>query len=129
MSLFERTATALLGRRCAVPDSVPAHLVPPGVVLRRGRLVTRIGGLLARMGAPAAAVTLRRTIIVDPGATLTPSLLTHELVHVRQWQEDPLFPLRYTLATLRHGYWNNPYEVEARAIAATAVRPPDQENP
>ena len=36
-----------------------------------------------------------------PAATLTEPLLCHELVHVRQWREDALFPLRYTLATLR----------------------------
>ena len=47
-----------------------------------------------------------------------PELLEHELEHVRQWKADPLFPLRYTLATLRHGYYDNPYEVQARAAAS-----------
>jgi hypothetical protein len=87
------------------------------VKLRQGRLVPWIGGVLARARHPAAAVTLRRTIILDPGAQLTPQLLEHELEHVRQWKADPLFPLRYSLATLRHGYHDNPYEVAARAAA------------
>lgn len=105
------------------PAELPPDSVPPGVVLRSGGLVPRIGGLLARLGGPAAAVTLGRNIVVRPGTRLTRSLLEHELVHVEQWRKDPLFPIRYTLATIRHGYWNNPYEVEARAAQAPAVTP------
>lgn len=100
----------------------PAELrdaVPEGITLRRGRLIPRIGGLLGRMGGSAAAVTLHRTIVVSPDAPLTPSLLAHELTHVRQWKQDPFFPVRYTVATLRHGYRNNPYEVEARVASAS----------
>lgn len=103
--------------------------VPPEVTLRRGGLIPRIGGFLGRMGGSAAAVTLGRTIVVNPGVPLTPSLLAHELAHVRQWQKDPLFPLRYTLATLRHGYWSNPYEVEARQASASPQRTPSVEDP
>ncbi|HET8655854.1 MAG TPA: hypothetical protein VFL93_10100 [Longimicrobiaceae bacterium] len=110
--------SAVLGRRVPAPAALPPGLLPEGVVLRRGRLVPRIGGLLARMGGPAAAVTLRGTVIVHPAMEATPVLLAHELTHVRQWSADPLFPLRYTWATLRHGYHDNPYEVEARAAEA-----------
>jgi hypothetical protein len=123
MSLLEPAAGLLLGRRIPPPAGIPEGLIPEGVVLREGSLVPRIGGLLARMGAPAAAVTLRRTIVVNPGASLSPRLLVHELTHVRQWRADFLFPFRYTLATLRHGYLNNPYEVEARLAAASAEFP------
>ncbi len=66
-------------------------------------------------------MTLRRTIVLNPEARITPTLLAHELAHVRQWQKDPLFPIRYSLATIRHGYHNNPYEVEARALASDAA--------
>ena len=67
------------------------------------------------MGAPAAAVTLGRTIVVHPDVPLTRQLLVHELTHVRQWQASPfVFPLRYVWYSIRHGYWGNPYEVEAR---------------
>lgn len=127
MSLIERAASSLLGERIQVPRTIDPRMVPEGIVLRRGGLIPRIGGFLARMGAPAAAVTLRRTIVIDHAARLTPSLLAHEMAHVRQWQEDSLFPLRYTLATLRHGYRDNPYEIEARAIAAAASTPREQE--
>lgn len=129
MSLIERGRTLLLGRRIDAPPWIPPGLIPPGVVFREGRVVTKIGGLLARMGAPAAAVTLGRTIVVDPAARLTERLLVHELTHVRQWREDALFPLRYTLATLRHGYHANPYEVEARAAAAAVGDPPPPSRP
>ena len=121
MSFIERGAGLLLGRRIPPPGGIPDGLIPEGVVLREGSLVPRIGGLLARMGAPAAAVTLGRTIVVSPGARLSRELLVHELTHVRQWRADPLFPVRYTLATLRHGYLNNPYEVEARQAAAAQL--------
>jgi len=79
--------------------------------------------VLGRMKGPAAAVTLGRTIVVHPEARLSPKLLVHELVHVRQWGEDPLFPLKYTLQSIRHGYLQNRYEVEARAEADRAFPP------
>ena len=130
MSLLARATGLLLGRPITLPRDLPESLIPPGVVLREGRLVPWIGGLLGKMPASAAAVTLGRTIVVDPGTRLTKQLLVHELTHVRQWREDPLFPIRYTLASLRHGYWNNPYEVEARrAAAASAVTLPSERLP
>ncbi len=113
---------------CVAPPADLRGAVPAGVVLRRGRLIPRIGGLLGRMRGSAAAVTLGRTIIVNPGVPLTSSLLAHELEHVRQWREDVLFPLRYTVATLRHGYWSNPYEVEARQASASPPRYPSSED-
>ena len=127
MSLVERGAGLLLGRRIPPPSGIPEGLIPEGVVLREGSLVPKIGGLLARMGGSAAAVTLGRTIVVSPGARLSRELLVHELTHVRQWRADLLFPVRYTLATLRHGYVNNPYEVEARQAAAAQL--PSAERP
>jgi hypothetical protein len=119
MRLTERAQQVLFGERTPPPADLPADSVPDGVVLRRGRLIPRIGGLLGRMGGPAAAVTLRGTIVLYPGVPLTPALLAHELEHVRQWRADPLFPLRYALASLRHGYHDNPYEVQARQVAAS----------
>jgi hypothetical protein len=51
-----------------------------------------------------------------PGeGTATDDLITHELCHVWQMQHKPLeMPLSY----LRHGYRNNPHEIEARNAAA-----------
>ena len=48
-------------------------------------------------------------------ADVSEDLVTHELCHVWQMQHRPIWmPLSYLLA----GYWNNPYEVQARAAVA-----------
>jgi len=100
--------------REAAPDGRTP--IPPGVAVREARWLPALGGALARMGGPAAAVTLGRTIVVHPDVPLTPRLLKHELTHVRQWQAHPFsFPARYAWEFMRHGYAANPYEVEARA--------------
>jgi len=97
--------------------------VPADVTLVCNRWIPAIGGRLAGMAGPAAAVTLGRTIVVHPDASVTPRLLRHELAHVRQWRRAPVaFPLRYAWSHLKHGYRANPYEVEARA-AETARSP------
>jgi len=94
----------------------PDPRLPAGVVLRRGTWIPALGGRLCGMGGPAAAVTLGSTIVVHPAAAVDDRLLRHELVHVRQWRSRPFtFPVRYLARHIRHGYRNNPYEVEARA--------------
>ncbi len=118
---MEVIVASILGRRVSEDEFREKYgeEVPPGVVLREGKLIPWLGGKFGRMKGPAAAVTLGRTIVVNPEVRLTPDLLTHELVHVRQWEVDRLFPVRYAIATLRHGYRNNPYEVEARTLASS----------
>lgn len=98
------------------PRRPPGADVPPDVAVRTSRWIPALGGRLAGMRKPAAAVTLGRTIIVHPDARLSDRLLRHELAHVEQWRRAPLtFPVRYLWRHLRHGYRDNPYEVEARA--------------
>jgi hypothetical protein len=98
----------------------PPFGVPDGVVIRAGSWIPRIGGWLSGHDQPATAVTLGSTIIVHPAAPLTRRLLQHELAHVRQWRQRPVtFPLRYIWQHLRHGYRDNPFEVEARAAERT----------
>jgi fructose-1,6-bisphosphatase I len=110
---------AALIRRLAGQRIVPPLAVPQDVAIVRGRWLTALSGRLAGMNAPAAAVTLGRTIVVHADAPLTPRLLRHELEHVKQWQAQPLtFPLRYLWRHLRHGYRDNPYEAAARAAEA-----------
>jgi hypothetical protein len=112
--MLSHMADLVLGPRMDAPPELPPALVPAGVVLRQGRLLPALGGFFARMRGPAAAVTLGRTIVVHPGVLLTRRLLVHELAHVRQWDEDLLFPLRYAIESLRHGYTENRYERQAR---------------
>jgi predicted acyltransferase len=40
----------------------------------------------------------------------------HELKHVLQYQQNGLFlfVVKYLMYSLKHGYYNNPFEVEAR---------------
>jgi hypothetical protein len=60
---------------------------------------------------------------VDPCDPEKVELLLHELVHVLQFRKDPLrFPLLYLINHLRYGYWNNPAEVEARAISEKLIQ-------
>ncbi len=101
--------------RRLVGKAVADPRLPADVTLVRGAWIPVIGGWLSGMGGPAAAVTLGSTIVVHPAVALEDRLLRHELAHVRQWRGRPLaFPLLYALEHVRHGYRNNPYEVEAR---------------
>ncbi|HEX8693254.1 MAG TPA: hypothetical protein VF746_12580 [Longimicrobium sp.] len=116
MSVLDPLVDRVLGPR--VPPAEVPYPLPPGVTVRRNRLIPAVGGLFMRREGrphrPAAAVTLGKTILVDAGAPLTDDLIVHELVHVEQWK-SPLFPLKYLWESVRHGYWNNRYEVDAYA--------------
>lgn len=58
-----------------------------------------------------------RTIYVLPGFEHDQHLLRHERKHLEQIERDGriMFALKYSWLTIRHGYWQNPYEIEARA--------------
>jgi hypothetical protein len=100
----------LLGRRLHVDD------LPPDVEVRRAAWLPDLARWFLGTGSAAAAVTIGRVIVVHPTTRLTPRLLRHELAHVRQWRNNPLvFPLSYAWHHFRHGYRQNPYEIEARA--------------
>jgi hypothetical protein len=44
--------------------------------------------------------------------------MLHEYCHViHQWQPGTLTVARYLAECLRHGYWENRFEIEARAFA------------
>jgi hypothetical protein len=113
VSLLGRMADRVLGERVA--DCDLPHPVPPGVTVRRGRLVPRVGGwFMGGSRAPAGAVTFGRTILCNPDRPLTDDLIVHELVHVEQWK-DPLFAVKYVAGWMQHGYRRNPFEEEAYA--------------
>lgn len=117
--MIDRFLRPLLGRE----ETTPVQL-PVGVAVLRGRWLPMVGGWLSGMRRPAAAVTLGRTIVVHPDATADPRLLAHELAHVQQWQKQPLlFPLEYLMQHIRCGYWNNPFEIEAREAESQPAAP------
>jgi len=77
--------------------------------------------LYARLHHRAIATTRRRRIYLRGSAQAffdDPLLVLHEYCHVvRQWETGELTIARYCLEWLRRGYWNNRFEVEARAFA------------
>jgi uncharacterized protein DUF4157 len=79
--------------------------------------------LYARVHVGARATTRRNRILLRHSAQqfwADPELVLHEYFHVlRQWQSHRLSVLRYLLEWIRHGYWNNRFEIEARHFART----------
>jgi hypothetical protein len=76
----------------------------------------------ARLHGRAVATTRRGRIYLRGSAAdfwSNPPLMLHEYCHViRQWETGALTAVRYVVECLRHGYWNNRFEIEARAFAA-----------
>ena len=74
--------------------------------------------LVARLHFGAVATTRRRRIFLRGSAAdffSDPALMLHEYYHVlRQWEPGTLTTLRYLGQWLRCGYWDNPFEIEAR---------------
>jgi len=96
--------------------TVPIADIPDGVSVRSVAWIPAVAGRLLGLDGPAGAVTLGPVILVHPATRLTPRLLRHELAHVRQWRHRPAtFPVAYVWHHFRHGYRDNPFEMEARA--------------
>jgi Domain of unknown function (DUF4157) len=76
---------------------------------------------LARLHGLAVATTRRRRIYLRGSAAeffANPWLMLHEYCHVvHQWQPGTLSVTRYVIECVRRGYWNNRFEIEARAFA------------
>ncbi|MEO6184774.1 MAG: hypothetical protein ABIP38_04040 [Steroidobacteraceae bacterium] len=72
------------------------------------------------------AVTRRQRIYLRYSAAdffADAELVVHEYHHVmKQWNTGRLTVLRYLCESVRHGYWNNPFEVEARDMASRHAR-------
>jgi hypothetical protein len=75
-----------------------------------------LGGLLSGHARAAAAVTLGRTIVLHPDVPLTAGSCGTSWPTSDSGSGRPFtFPLHYAWLHLRHGYRDNPYEIEARA--------------
>jgi Domain of unknown function (DUF4157) len=107
-------------REALVPEAVRAALEQ-----LLGERITQVKVIehswIARLHPRARATTRRARIYLRDSAReffADPSLMLHEYCHViHQWQTGRLTVLRYLRAWLRHGYRNNPFEIEARAFA------------
>jgi hypothetical protein len=118
LGYLSRFTDLLIGQRIGLPDRiVRAHPDLSDVKLRRGGIMPRIGGLFLGQST-VEAITLWRTIYFGSHASVDADILLHELRHVQQFLEHRSFPVRYIWESLRRGYHQNRYEVDARSYAA-----------
>jgi hypothetical protein len=109
-----------LGRKVTLPSSLRTALeAVVGESVSHVRIIEH--SLYVRLHPRAIATTRRRRIYLRGSAQEffgDPWLMLHEFCHVlKQWEPRDLTVARYCLESLRHGYWNNRFEVEARAFA------------
>lgn len=73
-----------------------------------------------KINAASVAIVLGNTIHLHNAKReeflKNPQWLNHELCHIRQFEEHGFitFIIKYLVESLRHGYYNNKYEVAAR---------------
>ena len=108
------------GRSVPVPDAVGAALeLLFGERIGHVRVIEY--SLFARLHGCNSATTRRRRIYLRGSAAdffKDPALMLHEYWHVlKQWEPRTLTVPRYLRESLRRGYWNNKFEIEARAFA------------
>jgi hypothetical protein len=109
-----------VGRNVALPGSLRTALEAVlGEPVSHIRIIEH--SLYARLHMRAIATTRRRRIYLRGSAADffdDPWLMLHEYCHVlRQWERGDLTIVSYAVECLRNGYWNNRFEVEARAFA------------
>jgi hypothetical protein len=127
--LLTALARPLIGRPLALPPALlQRHPELAGANWRLGGLPVRVGGWC--LGQPTVSgITLWRTIWLARDLNPPLELLLHELRHVHQFEANAAFPLLYLWESLRRGYVNNRYEVDARAYAADRVREMSEPHP
>lgn len=92
--------------------------LPEGIKLKEN---SWLAGLAARkMAADSVALVVGRTIylhnISSEAFMACPGWVRHELKHVEQFKREGYvrFLLLYSWYSLKYGYYNNPFEIEAR---------------
>ena len=114
----------LIGRRYVLPPPVTLALErvfgePVGgvIVIERSRYAR------AHLGMCATTRPNRILLAIDGQEFVSNTeLLLHEYFHViSQWGTGRLTRRRYLVESIRCGYWDNPFEREAREFTAEAV--------
>lgn len=94
---------------CSLPHRISLNKVPLSFIIH----VRTFWGqtwLPSHKGVRASSIGN----VVLLGSNLLPKDLEHELIHVRQYEQRPFVQaFLYVVETLRHGYKNNKYEIEA----------------
>ena len=102
------------------PHAAAALRIVFGDAIDSVRVIER--SFYARLHMGARATTRRGCIMLRGDAKdfwRDPELILHEYFHVlRQWQPRRLTLVRYLVEWVRHGYWNNAFDIEARDFAA-----------
>jgi hypothetical protein len=112
-----------------MPGAVPVPMPGPLRALLVELFGERVDGvrivensLLNWLHFAPRAVTRRNCILLRGDRQAfwdDPELVVHEYYHVlRQWHDGYLTVPRYVAESCLRGYWNNCYEIEARAFAA-----------
>jgi len=107
------------GRQAAVPEAVSGALEQL-LGERIGHVKVIEHSWFARLHRACATTRQQRIYLAGSAEDFfnNPWLMLHEYCHVlRQWQTGSLTVPRYLIECLRHGYWKNRFEVEARAFA------------
>jgi hypothetical protein len=95
VAVARRIARSLIGETVELPQWALRAFPELGRVrFRCGGLPLRVGGWCLGQSS-VAAITLWRTVWLHPGTPLSAELLLHEFCHVRQFEADRWFPLRY----------------------------------
>ena len=129
MGVIDRALKIVVGE----PVGLPAALIErypelEAIRLRTGGIAPRVAGwFLGRR--TVSAITLWDTVFAAPDARLDAELLLHELRHVHQFHGSSAFPILYLWESLRRGYQDNRYEVQARAFAAHRLRESRSDTP
>ena len=118
MGYLARFSALVLGERMRLPEQL-ARKFPDleSVALRKGGLMPRIGGWFLG-DSTVSAITLWNTIYFGAHESPDAGLLLHELRHAEQFRESRSFPAHYIWESLKRGYHNNRFEVDARQYAA-----------
>jgi hypothetical protein len=122
MGVARRLLAALIGEAAELPAQLGERYPELRAArYRRGGLPPRIGGWCLGT-TTVAAITLWRTVWLAERQSWSPALLLHELGHVYQFEATSGFPLQYIVETLRRGYRQNRFEVDAREFASRRLR-------
>jgi hypothetical protein len=94
-------------------------LPDPDFIIKENSLIARIAAL--KLGTRSVAIVLGKTIHLHntnkSEFLQNKRWVKHELCHIRQFQQHGylLFIVKYLWESIRSGYYNSKYEVEARA--------------
>lgn len=94
------------------------QLSEPGFTIKERSWLAKAAAI--KLGAQGMAIVFGNTIhlhnVRKEDFLQNTRWLKHELCHIRQFQHYGFFPFiyKYLLESMRNGYYNNKYEIEAR---------------